>query len=213
MSAADLESLAATAGEWRRALHQMPEILFDLPRTSGFVAEKLESFGCDQVHRGIATSGIVAIIQGGRGAGRTIGLRADMDALPMQEQTNLAHASKTAGQMHGCGHDGHTAMLLAAAKSLCDNRDFAGRVALIFQPAEEGGAGARFMRDEGILDRFEIAEVYAMHNQPGLPLGAFATRPGPLLAGGDRFVITLRGAAVMRPRPIWRPIRSWRRRI
>ncbi len=194
MSHPDLEALAQEAGGWRRQLHQMPEILFDLPRTSDFVAQKLAEFGCDVIETGVATSGIVAVIRGRKGpARRSIALRADMDALPIHEQTNLAHASKIEGRMHACGHDGHTAMLLGAAKALCDSRDFAGEVVLIFQPAEEGGHGARVMLEEGLLARFPVDEVYAMHNQPGLPIGAFASRPGPLLAAGDRFVITLKG--------------------
>lgn len=189
----DLNELALEAAQWRRALHQIPEILFDLPQTSDFVAGKLEGFGCDAIHRGIAGSGIVAVIEGRKGPGRTIALRADMDALRIEEQTNLPYASRHPGRMHACGHDGHTAVLLAAARLLAAERDFAGRVVLVFQPAEEGGGGARVMVEEGLIDRFGIDEVYAMHNRPGLPVGAFATRPGPILAAGDRFVITLRG--------------------
>ncbi len=188
----DLQTIAEEAGAWRRALHQMPEVLFDLDRTSDFVAEKLESFGC-AVHRGIAKTGIVAVIDGNGTPGPTVLLRADMDALPMEERTNLPYASKNPGRMHACGHDGHTAMLLATAKQLAKDRAHAGRVVLCFQPAEEGGHGARVMIEEGLLDRFGVDEVYAMHNKPGLPVGAFATRGGPLLAAGDRFVITLRG--------------------
>lgn len=189
----NLQALASEAGAWRRQLHQIPEILFDLPQTSAFVADKLESFGCDEVHRGIGKSGVVAVIEGNGTAGPTIALRADMDALPMDERTNLPHASKHPGRMHACGHDGHTAMLLAAARQLAASRSHAGRVVLIFQPAEEGGHGARVMIEEGLIDRFGIDEVYAMHNQPGRPVGDFATRSGPMLAAGDRFVITLRG--------------------
>ena len=188
----DLQTLATEAGVWRRALHQMPEILFDLDRTSDFVAEKLEGFGCE-VHRGIARTGIVAVVEGNGKPGPTILLRADMDALPMEERTNLPYASKNPGRMHACGHDGHSAMLLAAAKRLAAERAHAGRVVLCFQPAEEGGHGARVMIGEGLLDRFGVDEVYAMHNQPGLPVGAFATRSGPMLAAGDRFTLTLRG--------------------
>lgn len=188
----DLQALATEAGAWRRELHQMPEILFDLERTADFVAEKLEAFGCE-THRGIAKTGIVAVIEGDGSPGPTILLRADMDALPMEERTNLPHASKHPGRMHACGHDGHTAMLLAAARRLAAERAHSGRVVLCFQPAEEGGHGARVMIEEGLLDRFSIDEVYAIHNQPGLPVGAFASRPGPMLAAGDRFVITLRG--------------------
>lgn len=188
-----IETIAEEAGAWRRHLHQHPELLFDLPVTSAFVADKLRSFGCDEVVTGIAKSGVVAVVKGKLGSGRTIGLRADMDALPMSEQTNLAHASKTAGKMHACGHDGHTATLLAAARHLCATRDFAGTVVLIFQPAEEGGAGGRVMIEEGLLERFGIEEVFGMHNEPGLPVGSFAIRPGPMLAAADRFVVTLQG--------------------
>lgn len=186
------EAIAAEAKEWRRHIHRNPEILFDLPGTSAFVAQKLREFGCDEVVTGIATSGVVGVVKG-RGAGRTLGFRADMDALPMSEETNLPYASSVPDRMHACGHDGHTAMLLAAARELTLNRDFAGTVVLIFQPAEEGGGGGRVMIEEGLLERFGIDEVYAMHNQPGLDVGAFETRPGPLLAAGDRFVVTLSG--------------------
>ncbi|GAA2878956.1 hippurate hydrolase [Aminobacter niigataensis] len=188
-----IETIAEEAGQWRRHLHQHPELLFDLPATSAFVADKLRSFGCDEVVTGIATSGVVAVVKGKAGAGRTIGLRADMDALPIAEQTNLAHASKTPGKMHACGHDGHTAMLLGAARHLASTRDFAGTAVLIFQPAEEGGAGGRVMLEEGLLERFGIEEVFGMHNEPGLPVGSFAIRPGPMLAAADRFVVTLNG--------------------
>ncbi|MEO5323278.1 M20 family metallopeptidase [Mesorhizobium sp. CC13] len=188
-----IEAIAEEAAQWRRHLHQNPELLFDLPKTSAFVTEKLKSFGCDEVVTGIARTGVVAVVKGRLGEGRTIGLRADMDALPMSEQTNLPHASKTAGQMHACGHDGHTAMLLATARHLVSARDFAGTVVLIFQPAEEGGAGGRVMIEEGLLERFGIEEVFGMHNEPGLPVGSFAIRPGPMLAAADRFVVTLRG--------------------
>ena len=189
----DLNVLAAEAAQWRRALHQIPEILFDLPLTADFVAGKLEGFGCDAIHRGIAGSGIVAVIEGNGTPGPTLLLRADMDALPMEERTNLPHASRHPGRMHACGHDGHTAMLLAAARQLAAGRAHSGRVVLCFQPAEEGGHGARAMIEEGLLDRFGVDEVYAMHNQPGLPVGGFASRAGPLLAAGDRFVVTLHG--------------------
>lgn len=188
-----IEAIANEAALWRRHIHENPELLFDLPMTSAFVAEKLKSFGCDDVVTGIAKSGVVAVVKGSRGDGRTIGLRADMDALPMSEQTNLPHASKIDGRMHACGHDGHTAMLLATARHLATTRDFAGKVVLIFQPAEEGGAGARVMIEEGLLERFGIEEVFGMHNEPGLPIGSFAIRSGPILAAADRFVVTLRG--------------------
>ncbi|MGF7005391.1 M20 aminoacylase family protein [Aminobacter sp. BE322] len=188
-----IEAIAEEAAQWRRHLHENPELLFDLPKTSAFVTEKLRSFGCDEVVTGIAKTGVVAVVKGRLGEGRTIGLRADMDALPMSEQTNLPHASKIDGRMHACGHDGHTAMLLATARHLVSTRDFAGTVVLIFQPAEEGGAGGRVMIEEGLLERFGIEEVFGMHNEPGLPVGSFAIRPGPMLAAADRFVVTLRG--------------------
>jgi amidohydrolase len=186
-------AIAEEAISWRRRIHQYPELLFDLPKTSALVAEKLMEFGCDEVVTGIAKSGVVAVIKGDRGDGRTIGLRADMDALPMSEQTNLPHASKVENMMHACGHDGHTAMLLGAAKHLSATRDFAGTVVLVFQPAEEGGAGGRVMIEEGVLERFGIDEVFGMHNEPGLDVGSFAIRPGAIMAAGDRFVVTLRG--------------------
>ena len=188
-----IETIAEDAGKWRRHLHQNPELLFDLPVTSAFVADKLKSFGCDEVVTGIAKSGVVAVVKGKLGAGRTIGLRADMDALPIAEQTNLGHASKNPGKMHACGHDGHTAMLLGAARHLASTRDFAGTAVLIFQPAEEGGAGGRVMLEEGLLERFGIEEVFGMHNEPGLPVGSFAIKPGPMLAAADRFVVKLNG--------------------
>jgi hippurate hydrolase len=191
--ASSLTALAEEAKSWRHAIHQHPELLFDLPKTSALVTEKLKEFKCDDVVGGIARTGVVAVIKGNRGPGRTIALRADMDALPMAEQTNLPYASKVENMMHACGHDGHTAMLLATAKQLCESRDFAGTVVLIFQPAEEGGAGARVMIEEGVLDRFGIEEVYGMHNQPGLDVGSFAIRSGPMMAGGDRFVVTIEG--------------------
>lgn len=189
----DLRKIAAEAKGWRRQLHQFPELLFDLPKTSALVAEKLREFGCDEVVTGIAKTGVVGLIRGKLGNGRTLGFRSDMDALPMSEQTNLPHASKVANMMHACGHDGHTATLLAAAKHLAATRDFVGTVVVIFQPAEEGGAGGRVMIEEGLLERFGIDEVYGMHNQPGLPVGSFAIRSGPMLAAGDRFVVTLNG--------------------
>jgi hippurate hydrolase len=193
MSCDDIRQIADEAKEWRRELHQNPELLFDLPRTSTFVAEKLREFGCDEVVTGIAKSGVVATIKGARGEGRSIALRCDMDALPMSEENNLPYASRIPNVMHACGHDGHTATLLAAAKYLARTRDFAGTVVLIFQPAEEGGAGGRVMLEEGMLERFHIDEVYGMHNQPGLPVGSFGIRSGPMLAAGDRFMVALKG--------------------
>uniref|UniRef100_UPI0040489C07 M20 aminoacylase family protein n=2 Tax=Yoonia sp. TaxID=2212373 RepID=UPI0040489C07 len=177
---------------WRRHLHQIPELMFDCHRTAAFVAERLRGFGITEIHEGIATTGIVAIIEG-QGEGPTIGLRADMDALPMQEETGLEYASTIDGMMHACGHDGHTTMLLGAARYLAETRNFKGRVALIFQPAEERGGGGEVMVKEGILDRFDIKEVYALHNAPGTPVGHFYTTPGPIMAAADDFDIHITG--------------------
>jgi hippurate hydrolase len=177
---------------WRRHLHAHPELQFDCHQTAAFVAQKLRDFGVDEIHEGIATSGIVAIING-QGAGRTIRLRADMDALPMEEVTGLDYASTVKGAMHACGHDGHTTMLLGAAKYLAETRNFGGRVALIFQPAEEAGGGAEVMVTAGILDTFDVAEVYALHNAPGTAVGAFYTTPGPIMAAVDTFHIHVQG--------------------
>ncbi len=189
----NIEAVAEEAKGWRRHIHQNPELLFDLPETAAFVAGKLAEFGCEKVTTGLAKSGVVAVIEGTRGPGKTIALRCDMDALPMSEETNLPYASRNANRMHACGHDGHTAMLLATARCLMENRDFSGRVVLVFQPAEEGGGGARVMIEEGLLETFGIDEVYGMHNEPGLEIGSFATRAGPFMAGADRFVITING--------------------
>jgi amidohydrolase len=178
--------------QWRRHLHANPELVFDCHQTAAFVAEKLRAFGVDEIHEGIATSGIVAIING-QGAGPTIGLRADMDALPMEEVTGLDYASRVSGAMHACGHDGHTTMLLGAARYLAETRNFSGRVALIFQPAEEAVGGARVMVEEGVLDRFDIREIYALHNAPGTAVGAFYTTPGPIMAAVDAFHIHVKG--------------------
>lgn len=178
--------------EWRRYLHQYPELSFDCHETAAFVAEKLRDFGVDEIHEGIARTGIVAIIEG-QGEGPTIGLRADMDALPITEATGAEHASTRPGVMHACGHDGHTAMLLGAAKYLAETRRFSGRVALIFQPAEEDGGGGNVMVEEGILDRFGIAQVYAIHNTPQVSLGRFVTTAGPIMAAVDTAWVTLTG--------------------
>ena len=178
--------------EWRRWLHRHPELAFDLPKTSAFVAARLRDFGVDEIHEGIARSGIVAIIEG-RAPGRTIGLRADMDALPIVEETGAAHASTHEGRMHACGHDGHTTMLLGAARYLAETRNFAGRIALLFQPAEEAGGGGEVMVAEGVMDRFGIEEVYALHNAPNLDLGEFGTCAGPIMAAVDEFTVTFRG--------------------
>ncbi|MBI1418300.1 MAG: amidohydrolase [Limimaricola sp.] len=190
-----INSIAADAAlmrGWRRHLHQNPELGMACHQTAAFVAARLREFGIDEIHEGIAESGIVAIIEG-RAPGRTIGLRADMDALPMDEETGLPHASTVPGRMHACGHDGHTTMLLGAAKYLAETRAFAGRVALIFQPAEEAGGGAEVMVREGVLDRFDVAEVYALHNAPGAPVGQFYTTPGPIMAAVDTFHIDITG--------------------
>ena len=179
---------------WRRDLHENPEILFETHRTSATVAEKLRSFGCDEVVEGIGRTGVVGVIKGKEtGSGKVIGLRADMDALPIHEQTGLDYASKTDGAMHACGHDGHTAMLLGAAQYLAETRNFDGTVVVIFQPAEEGGGGGREMCEDGMMDRFGIQEVYGMHNWPGMPTGSFGIRPGSFFAATDQFDITFEG--------------------
>ncbi|AKS45717.1 hippurate hydrolase [Octadecabacter temperatus] len=180
--------------EWRRDLHENPEILFETHRTSAIVAEKLKAFGCDEIVTGIGRTGVVAVIKGKSDAsGKVIGLRADMDALPIHEQTGLEYASKTDGAMHACGHDGHTAMLLGAVKYLSETRNFDGTVVVIFQPAEEGGGGGKEMCDDGMMERFGIQEVYGMHNWPGKPVGSFAIRPGAFFAATDTFEITFEG--------------------
>lgn len=185
--------LQGEVSEWRRYLHENPEILYDVENTASFVAAKLKQFGVDEIVTGIGRTGVVGIIRGKGPGGRTIGLRADMDALPLTELTDRPWASKTAGRMHACGHDGHTSMLLGAAKYLAETRNFNGTVALIFQPAEEGGAGALAMIEDGMMERFGIEEVYGMHNMPGIPLGQFAIRKGGIMAAPDRFTITING--------------------
>src|SRR5471032_740730 len=168
---------------WRHDIHAHPELLFDVHRTAGLVAEKLKSFGCDHVVTGIGQTGVVGVIHGRKGTGhRAIGLRADMDALPIEEANDLPYKSTVPGKMHACGHDGHTAMLLGAARYLAETRNFDGTAVVIFQPAEEGGAGAKAMLDDGMIKRFGIGEVYGMHNYPGMPLGQFGLRAGPLMA-------------------------------
>lgn len=178
---------------WRHHLHQRPEILYEVHETAAFVADKLRQFGCDEVVTGIGSTGVVGVIKGSKGAGRVIGLRADMDALPMREESGKPYASQTDGRMHACGHDGHMAMLLGAARYLTETRNFAGRVAVIFQPAEEGGAGGAAMVRDGLMERFGIEKVYGMHNLPGLPVGQFAIRPGPIMAATAEFEIAVRG--------------------
>ncbi|MDT0682910.1 M20 aminoacylase family protein [Roseicyclus sp. F158] len=185
---------------WRRDFHANPELLFDVHRTAGIVAGKLEEFGCDEVTKGIGGTGVVAVIEG-RGPGRTIGLRADMDALPITEATGVPHASTAPGVMHACGHDGHTAMLLGAARYLSETRNFDGRIVLIFQPAEEGGGGGREMCEDGLMTRWGIEEVYGMHNWPGVPLGTFAIRAGPFFAATDQFEIEVVGKGAHAAKP------------
>ena len=180
--------------EWRRDLHAHPEILFDTHRTAALVADRLRDFGCDEVVTGLGRTGVVGVIRGNNtGSGKVVGLRADMDALPIHETTGLDYVSQTPGKMHACGHDGHTAMLLGAAQYLAETRNFDGTCVVIFQPAEEGGGGGREMCADGLMDRFGIQEVYGMHNWPGVPEGTFAIRPGPFFAATDKFEITVTG--------------------
>ncbi len=187
---------------WRQDIHAHPELSFDVKRTAGFVADKLTSFGVDEVVTGIGRTGVVGIIRGHKGdSKRCIGLRADMDALPIHESGDRPYASKVEGKMHACGHDGHTAMLLGAAKYLVETRNFNGQVAVIFQPAEEAGGGGREMVEDGMMDRFGIEEVYGLHNMPGLPVGEFATNVGPLLASADDISISITGYGGHAARP------------
>ena len=185
---------------WRRDFHAHPELLYDVHRTAARVAELLRSFGVDEVVEGIGRTGVVGVIKG-RGPGKTLGLRADMDALPILERTGAAYASATPGKMHACGHDGHTAMLLGAAKYLTETRNFDGNAVLIFQPAEEGGAGGKAMVDDGMMDRFGIDEVYGMHNMPGIEKGGFAMRAGGIMAASDKFDIVIEGKGGHAARP------------
>ncbi len=190
--------LAADIAAWRQDIHAHPELLYEVHRTAALVAGQLKAFGCDEVVTGMGRTGVVGLIRGRRKAAegqevRTLGLRADMDALPITEATGVAYASKNPGVMHACGHDGHTAMLLGAARYLAETRNFAGDVAVIFQPAEEGGAGAKAMMQDGLLDRFAIDQVYGMHSSPGLAVGKFAIRPGAYMASGNRVNITIEG--------------------
>lgn len=178
--------------EWRHELHAHPELAYEERRTAAFVAERLRSFGLDPVE-GLAETGVVAVLEGRRGEGPMIALRADMDALPIPEANTFAHASREPGKMHACGHDGHTAMLLAAAELLAADPAFAGTVVFVFQPAEEGGGGAKRMVEEGFFERYPVREIYGMHNWPGLPVGQFAVHSGPVMAGTERFRIVLRG--------------------
>ena len=200
--ASRIAEMKAEVATWRHDIHEYPEILFDVHRTAASVAEKLKAFGCDEVVTGIGKTGVVGVIRGkGTGPAKVIGLRADMDALPMDEQTNLPYRSKNPGKMHACGHDGHTAMLLGGAKYLADTRNFSGTAVVILQPAEEGGGGGREMVNDGLMDRFGIQEVYGMHNMPGIPPGHFAIRPGPLLAAADRILIEIEGVGSHAAKP------------
>ncbi|ACM31928.1 MULTISPECIES: M20 aminoacylase family protein [Diaphorobacter] len=185
---------AAAIAEVRRDIHAHPELCFQEVRTADVIAAKLTEWGIP-IHRGLGTTGVVGIVHGrdGGACGRAVGLRADIDALPMQEFNTFAHASKHQGRMHACGHDGHTAMLLAAAQYFSKHRDFDGTVYLIFQPAEEGGGGAREMIKDGLFERFPMQAVFGMHNWPGMPAGSFAVSPGPVMASSNEFKITIRG--------------------
>jgi hippurate hydrolase len=189
-----LDSIAARLDEmiaWRRHLHAHPELAFEEVATAGFVADRLAAFGIE-VHRGLAGTGVVGVLRHGNSP-RSVGLRADMDALAMTERNGFAHASRHPGKMHGCGHDGHTAMLLGAARHLAETRNFDGTVHLIFQPAEEGAGGAKVMIDQGLFDRFPCDTVFGMHNWPQLPPGTFGVRAGPVMAAADHFEITVTG--------------------
>ena len=187
---------------WRRDFHENPELDYDVHRTAGRVADLLREFGCDEVTEGVGRTGVVGVIRGRTDTkGRVIGLRADMDALPITEQTGLDYASKTPGKMHACGHDGHTAMLLGAAKYLAETRNFDGTAVVIFQPAEEGGAGGEAMVQDGLVHRWNIQEFYGMHNMPGIPVGTFAIKPGAMMAAADQFdiIVTGKGGHAAKP--------------
>jgi amidohydrolase len=189
---------------WRHDLHAHPELLYEVHRTAATVAEKLKAFGCDDVVTGIGRTGVVGLIRGNKGSGddhKVIGLRADMDALPIEEANELPYRSTVPGKMHACGHDGHTAMLLGAARYLAETRNFAGTAVVIFQPAEEGGGGGRAMVQDGLMERFGVEQVYGMHNFPGLPVGEFAIRPGPIMAAADRLTIEIEGKGGHAARP------------
>jgi hippurate hydrolase len=188
-----IQALAEDARDWRRELHKTPELLYDVVQTAKFVADRLRAFGCDEVRTSVGRSGVVGIIKGRGGDGPAIALRADMDALPIEERTNLPYRSTIPGKMHACGHDGHTAMLLGAARHLAKTRSFRGTAVVVFQPAEEGGAGAKAMLEDGLVERFGVSQFFGMHNWPGLPLGTFAIRKGAILAAADKFTISLEG--------------------
>src|SRR5258707_13698895 len=186
---------------WRRDMHAYPELQYDVHRTAASVAEKLKSFGCDDVVPGIGRTGVVGIIRGRKAGGKVVGLRADMDALPLEEETGLPYKSTVPGKMHACGHNGHTAMLLGAPKYLAETRNFTGTAVVIFQPAEEGGAGGLAMVKDGLMDRFGIDEVYGMHNYPGLPAGEFSIRSGAIMASTDSLTIDIEGVGGHAARP------------
>jgi hippurate hydrolase len=187
--------------EWRRDLHAHPELMYDVHRTAATVADKLKSFGCDEVVPGIGRTGVVGVIRGSRPGKKVIAMRADMDALPIEEATGLPYKSTIPGKMHACGHDGHTAMLLGAAKYLAETRNFAGTAVVVFQPAEEGGAGGKAMVGDGMMERFGINEIYGMHNFPGLPVGRFGIRHGPIMASTDTITIEIEGVGGHAARP------------
>ena len=185
--------------QWRRDIHAHPELGFEETRTAGLVAERLASFGVE-VHRGVGRTGVVGVLRAGKGA-KSVGLRADMDALPIQEANNFAYRSRHDGKMHACGHDGHTTMLLGAARYLAETKAFDGTVNFIFQPAEEGIGGAKAMIDDGLFERFPCEALFGMHNRPSLPVGAFAVRAGPMMAGGGFFDIRVTGKGAHAARP------------
>ena len=197
-----LEQAIAEAGVWRRRFHACPELRYEEHETAAFIADKLREFGFDRVETGIGKTGVVGLLRGARpGPGRHVGLRADMDALPIREVNEVEHKSRNVGVMHACGHDGHSATLLAAARHLSVARDFAGSAVFIFQPAEEGGAGGKAMIDDGLFTRFDVDEVYGLHNMPHLALGRFSTTVGPVTSASDRFTIEIEGRGSHASRP------------
>ena len=198
-----IADLAPSVVEWRRHIHAHPELRYEETETAAFVAERLRSFGVDEVVEGIGRTGVVGVIRGEGESDAVVALRCDMDALPIEEATGVPYASTKPGIMHACGHDGHTAMLLGAAQYLAETRNFAGTVVLVFQPAEEGGAGAKAMIDDGLLDRFGIARVFGLHNYPGMPAGGFGICPGPMMAAADRIEIEITGKGAHAARPHW----------
>jgi amidohydrolase len=197
-----IADLAGEIAEWRHDIHAHPELQYDVKRTAGTVADKLKAFGCDEVVTGIGRTGVVGVIRGRKGkSDKVIGLRADMDALPIEEANDLPYKSTVPGKMHACGHDGHTAMLLGAARYLAETRNFTGTAVVIFQPAEEGGAGGKAMVDDGMMEKFNIGEVYGMHNFPGLAVGQFSIRRGPIMAAADHLMIDIEGKGGHAARP------------